>query len=352
MELTAQYIADFLGGTVEGNKNEQIHGISKIEEGAKGTLSFLANPKYAQYIYTTQASIVIVNSDFTPEKEFSCTLIRVENAYEAIANLLQQFNQASAPIGIEEPAFIHKTAQIGENIYIGAFAYIGENAKIGNNTKIFPNVYIGPNTTIGNDCTIYPGVAVYYNCYIGNNCIIHSGAVIGSDGFGFAPKSEKIYEKIPQIGNVILEDCVEIGSNTTIDRATIGSTIIREGVKLDNLIQIAHNVDIGKHTVIAAQTGISGSTKLGKECMIGGQVGIVGHVSLADGIKIAAQSGVSNNIKKDGTVLQGSPAYDIRDYQKSYVIFRRLPELNTNINSLEKRITELQKELQELKKTK
>jgi UDP-3-O-[3-hydroxymyristoyl] glucosamine N-acyltransferase len=343
MEFTAQQIAELLGGTVEGNPQIKVSNLAKIEEGLPGTLTFLANPKYEEFIYTTNASLVIVNDNFVPEKPISATLVRVKDAYKSFAKLLDTYNQIlHNRIGIESPNFIAKTASIGENIYVGAFVYIGEKAVIGNNVKLYPGVYIGDNAMVGDGTILFPGVKVYADCQIGKNCRIHAGVVVGADGFGFAPQDDSNYLKVAQIGNVIIEDHVEIGSNTTIDRATLGSTIIRKGVKLDNLIQVAHNVEIGEHTVIAAQTGIAGSTKIGKFCMIGGQVGIVGHLVIADKVKIAAQSGIGTSILNEGDILQGSPAYFIGDYKKSYIGFRKLPELQNRIEELEKLVKELQ----------
>ncbi|PLX11747.1 MAG: UDP-3-O-(3-hydroxymyristoyl)glucosamine N-acyltransferase, partial [Marinilabiliales bacterium] len=313
-----------------------------------GTISFLANPKYVKYIYETKASAVIVSDDFVPEQEVSCTLIKVDNPYQSLAILLQEYQKLKmVHPGREEPVYIDESAQIGKDLYLGAFAYIGKNAKIGNNVKIYPHCYIGQGAEIGDDTILYSGVKVYDDCKIGKECIVHSGTIVGSDGFGFAPNSENNYQKVPQIGNVVIEDHVEIGSNTTIDRATMGSTIIRKGVKIDNLIQIAHNVEIGKNTVIAAQTGISGSTKLGERIMIGGQVGIIGHLKIADDVKIAAQSGVGKSIEKSGEIIQGSPAFQVGDYQKSYVVFRRLPEVRKQIIDLEKQLEELKKKLED-----
>lgn len=348
MEFTAKQIAQLIGGTIEGNPDAVVNKLSKIEEGEKGGLSFLANPQYTPYIYTTDASIVIVNKDFIPEKSLkdNCTLIRVENAYQAFTKLLEVYSKLQRDKkGIENGCYIDKSASIGADVYIAATAYIGANCKIGNNVKIYPQVYVGDNVEIGDNTTLFPGVKIYSDCKIGKDCMLHSGVVIGGDGFGFTPNSENNYHKVPQIGNVIIEDFVEIGANTTIDRATLGSTIIRKGVKLDNLIQIAHNVEIGENTVIAAQTGIAGSTKIGKDCMIGGQVGIVGHITIADKVKIAAQSGIGASITEEGLIVQGSPAFSIGDYKRSYVVFRNLPELNEKIKQLEKLIKEL-KELQ------
>jgi UDP-3-O-[3-hydroxymyristoyl] glucosamine N-acyltransferase len=342
MEFTAEDIAEFLKGTVEGDSKVKVTDVSKIEEGKSGTLSFLANPKYEHYIYNTQSSIVLVNNSFKAEKEINATLIRVEDAYQALAQLLEMYEQSKPQkTGIEEPSFVSKSAKLGEKIYIGAFAYIGSNVKIGNNVKIYPHTYVGDNVIIGDNCTLNSGVKVYEGCKIGAECIFHSGVVIGGDGFGFAPSSANDYKKVPQVGNVVIEDHVEIGANTCVDRATMGSTIIRKGVKLDNLIQVAHNVEIDENTVIAAQTGLAGSTKIGKNCMIGGQVGFAGHMSIADEVKIAAQSGLGKNIKKVGAVVQGSPAFDFGSYQKSYVLFKNLPKLREQIIELEKKVKSL-----------
>ncbi len=344
MIFTAGQIAALLKGKVEGNPEAQVNKLSKIEEGVPQSLSFLANPQYTPYLYTTDASVVIVSKDLVLEQavKSSCTLIRVEDPRQSFAKLLETYNQVkNNKTGIEEPSHISKTAKIGENVYIGAFAYIGENVKIGNNVKLYPNVFIGDNTVIGDNTIIFAGVRVYSESVIGAHCTIHSGVIIGGDGFGFAPNSENNYNKVPQIGNVVIEDHVEIGSNTTVDRATLGSTVIRKGVKLDNLIQVAHNVEIGENTVIAAQTGIAGSTKIGKNCLIGGQVGIVGHLTIADGVKIAAQSGIGQSITNPGEIVQGSPAFGIGDYKRSYVLFRSLPDLKNKISELEKALNEL-----------
>ncbi|MCW3076442.1 MAG: UDP-3-O-(3-hydroxymyristoyl)glucosamine N-acyltransferase [Bacteroidetes bacterium] len=342
MEFSAQQIAQLLNGTVEGDKNALVNNLSKIEEGLPKTLSFLSNPKYTPYIYTTDASIVIVNNSLVLDKPIksTCTLIRVDNAYESFAKLLAMYHEVKgSKTGIEQPSFIHQTAKLGTDCYIGAFAYIGQNVQIGNNVKIYPNVYVGDNCTIGDNTCIYPGVKIYHECKIGGHCTIHSNTVIGSDGFGFAPNSQgEAFAKVPQIGNVIIEDQVEIGSNSSIDRATMGSTILRKGVKLDNLVQIAHNVEVGENTVIAGLTGVAGSTKVGKNCMIAAQVGIVGHIKIADGVKIAGQSGIGNSIEKEGDIVQGSPAFSIGDYKRSYVLFRSLPKLNDRINDLTKKL--------------
>ena len=336
MKFTAQQIADILEGDVVGNPEEEVSKLSKIEEGEKGSLTFLSNPKYNPYLYTTNASIAIVNKSFVPEKDVTTTLIKVDNAYKSFSKLLEFYNEVkNNKSGIEQPSFISESSKIGNNEYIGAFTYIGENVVIGNNVKIFPNCYIGDNTTIGDNCVLFAGVKVYSETQIGNNCKIHSSSTIGSDGFGFAPDENGEYKAIPQIGNVIIEDNVDIGSGSTIDRATLGSTIIRKGVKLENQIQIAHNVEVGKNTVIAAQTGIAGSTKIGENCMIGGQVGIVGHLVIGNGVKIQAQSGITKNLK-DGDTVQGTPAFGYSDFNKSYVYFRNLPKIAATVNKLEK----------------
>ncbi len=342
MEFSARNIAEFLNGEIDGNPDVVVNNVSKIEEGKPGTLSFLANPQYTRYIYSTNASIVIVNKDFKPEKKIKSTLIRVDDAYQSFASLLEFYNQQKYDkTGIDKLSFVAESAEIGSDVYIGAFVYIDENVKIGNSVKIYPQVYISENVEIKDNTVLYSGVKIYSNCKIGANCILHSGVVVGSDGFGFAPEADKNYKKVPQVGNVIIEDNVEIGSNTTIDRATLGSTIIRKGVKIDNLIQIAHNVEIGENTVIAAQTGISGSTKIGKNCLIGGQVGIIGHLTIADEVKIAAQSGIGSSIKTKGEIVQGTPAYKFKNFQKSYVVFRQLPEIRKKIIDMEKEIEEL-----------
>ncbi|MFP4846787.1 UDP-3-O-(3-hydroxymyristoyl)glucosamine N-acyltransferase [Winogradskyella sp. PE311] len=338
MKFTAEQIAGILEGTIVGDPNIEVSQLSKIEEGKKGSLTFLANPKYKSFIYKTEASITIVNSDFESEEPLKTTLIKVEDAYGAFTKLLEYYNQIKLnKTGIEKSSFISDSAKIGETIYIGAFTYIGDNVIIGDNVKIFPNSYIGDNVSIGDNSIVFAGGKIYSDCIIGNNCVINSGAIIGADGFGFAPNEKGEYSKVPQIGNVILEDNVDIGAGTTIDRATLGSTIIRKGVKLDNQIQIAHNVEIGKNTVIAAQTGIAGSTKIGENCQIGGQVGIVGHITIGNNVRIQAQSGIGRHVK-DNEVLQGSPALTYGDYNKSYVYFKNLPKLVKTINELEKRV--------------
>lgn len=337
MVFTAGQIAGILDGEVQGNPEVAVHKLAKIEEGESGSLTFLANPKYTPYLYNTKASITIVNRDFVPEQKFTTTLIKVEDAYESFSKLLEYYNEVkNNKVGIESPIFKSDTANHGDNIYLGAFTYLGNHVSLGNNVKIYPNVYIGDNVKIGNDVTVFSGAKIYSETVIGNDCVIHSGAVLGADGFGFAPNQKGEFTRIPQIGNVIIEDNVDVGAGTTIDRATLGSTILRKGVKLDNQIQIAHNVEIGQHTVIAAQTGIAGSTKIGKYCMIGGQVGIVGHIVIGDHVKIQAQSGIGRNVK-DNEVLQGSPALNYGDYNKSYVHFKNLPRIINRLDNLEKK---------------
>ncbi len=336
MKFTAQQIADALQGTVDGDASVTVSTLSKIEEGKPGSLSFLANPAYEKYIYETNASLVIVNNNFKPEKKVSATLIRVNDAYMAFAQLLELYQQSKPQkTGISPKADIAPSASIGKNVYIGAFVVVGENSVVGDNCKIYPNTTLGDNVKVGNDTTLYAGVKIYDECIIGNSCTLHAGVVIGSDGFGFAPQQDSDFKKVPQIGNVVLEDKVEIGANTVIDRATMGPTVIKRGVKLDNLIQIAHNVVVGENTVIAAQTGIAGSTKIGKNCMFGGQVGIIGHLSIADEVKIAAQSGVGKTISEKGAILEGSPAFNARNFQKSYIHYRKLDSLVKRVNNLE-----------------
>jgi UDP-3-O-[3-hydroxymyristoyl] glucosamine N-acyltransferase len=343
MEFTAAQIAMLINGEVEGNAAIAVSSFGKIEEATAGQLSFLANPKYEEYLYSTEASIVIVNQTQELKKPVSATLIRVPDAYIAFATLLEKYQQLQQQqlTGIQQPSYIHPSAKIGEQVYIGVFTYIGEEVIIGKGSKIHPNVYIGDNTVIGENSVIQPGAKIYHNTVIGKNVIIHAGTVIGSDGFGFAPQPDGSYKKIPQLGNVIIEDDVEIGSNTTIDRATMGSTIIKSGAKLDNLLQIAHNVEIGSNAVIAAQAGVSGSTKIGNNVMIGGQAGIVGHIQIADGSKINAQSGVSKSIKTPNTVVTGSPAYDYTAALRSQALARNLPELENRVKALEKLLQEL-----------
>lgn len=344
MEFTAKQIADFLQGEVEGNPDVKVNNFAKIEEGKPGTLAFLSNPKYTHYIYDTKADIVLVNADFKAEKEIKATLIRVANSYEALAKLLELVEKSKpTKVGIEPMSYVASSAKIGKEVYVAGFAYVGENVVVGDNSKVFPHVFIGENVVIGNNVTLYSGVKIYAGCKIGDNSIIHAGAVIGSDGFGFAPQADSSYHKIPQMGNVVIEKNVEIGANTVIDRAVMDSTIIREGVKLDNLIQIAHNVEIGKHTVIASQSGVSGSTKIGKNCVFGGQVGLAGHLKVGNNVKLGAQSGIMKNLKENSELI-GSPAIPIRDWYKSSVIFGKLPEMYREIAQLKKEINELKDE--------
>jgi UDP-3-O-[3-hydroxymyristoyl] glucosamine N-acyltransferase len=343
MLFTAAQIAMIINGTVEGDPDAGVGSFGKIEEAQEGQLAFLANPKYEDYLYTTKASIVIVNEALVLKQPIAATLLRVKDAYSAFATLLDKYQQIQTQqlSGIQEPAYIHATAKMGENVFVGAFAYIGENVIIANGVKIFPNAFIGNNVIIGKDSIIHPGVKIYHDCVIGSAVTIHAGTVIGSDGFGYAPQADGSLKKVPQIGNVVIEDGVEIGANTTIDRATIGSTLIRSGAKLDNLLQIAHNVEIGNNSVIAAQSGVSGSTKIGKNVMIGGQVGIVGHIQIADGSKINAQSGVSKSLKTPNSAVTGSPAYDYTSALRSQAISRNLPELEKRIIELEKLVKAL-----------
>jgi UDP-3-O-[3-hydroxymyristoyl] glucosamine N-acyltransferase len=343
MQFTAQQIALIVSGTIEGNPDTTVSSFGKIEEATAGQLSFLANPKYNDYLYTTKASLIIVSESLQLQKNVTATLVRVKDAYTAFATLLTTYQnlKAQQKKGIETPSYIASSATLGTDVYIGAFAYIGEKVNIGNNTKIFPGAYIAENVRIGNNSTIHAGVKIYEDCVIGDDVIIHAGTVIGSDGFGFAPQPDGSYQKVPQIGNVLIEDQVEIGANTTIDRATMGSTIIKKGVKLDNLIQIAHNVEIGSQTVIAAQTGISGSTKLGQKIMIGGQAGIAGHLTIANGVKIAGGAGVTKNLDGEGKSYAGFPAEDAKQSLKTQVYTRQLPELEKRVKELEKLVTQL-----------
>lgn len=343
MQFTAQQIALLVSGTIEGNPDTTVTSFGKIEEAVAGQLSFLANPKYQDYLYTTKASLVIVNENLQLQKNIMATLVRVKDAYSAFATLLTTYQnlKAQQKKGIETPSHIASSATLGTDVFVGAFAYIGEKVTIGNNTKIFPGAYIAENVSIGNNTTIHAGVKIYEDCIIGNDVVIHAGTVIGSDGFGFAPQPDGSYQKVPQIGNVIIEDQVEIGANTTIDRATMGSTIIKKGVKLDNLIQIAHNVEIGSQTVIAAQTGISGSTKLGQKIMIGGQAGIAGHLTIANGVKIAGGAGVTKSLDGEGKSYAGFPAEDAKQSLKAQVYTRQLPELEKRVKELEKLLSEL-----------
>jgi UDP-3-O-[3-hydroxymyristoyl] glucosamine N-acyltransferase len=342
MQFTAQQLVHILQGKLEGDPDIAIHTLAKIEEAQEGALSFIANPKYEEFLYRTKASVVIVNENLEVMQPVSCTLIRVKDAYSGFALLLEKYSElANAKKGIEEPNYIHPSAKLGEHIYVGAFVYIGANAVIGNHVQIHPGSFIGDNVIIKDNTIVHASVKIYHDCIVGNKVIIHAGTVIGSDGFGFAPQQDGSYKKIPQIGNVVIEDNVEIGANTTIDRATMGSTIIHSGVKLDNLIQIAHNVEIGANTAIAAQTGVSGSTKIGKNCVIGGQVGIVGHIQIADGTKINAQSGLSKSVTMPNSALAGSPAFDYKSSLKSQAIFRNLPDLEKRLKELEEMMRHL-----------
>lgn len=346
MEFTAEQIAGILKGDVVGDAQATVTGLAKIEEGTPKSLSFLANPKYEEHIYTTASTICIVNRTFSPTKTLpsTLTLVKVDDAHACFAKLLEVYDQMTKKQPqIEQPSFIAASASFGEGLYLGAFAYIGEGAKIGKNATIYPQAYIGDNVTIGDNCTVHPGAKIYQDCVIGNNCTIHAGTVIGADGFGFVPDEKGVFSKIPQIGNVVIEDDVEIGSNTTIDRATLGSTFIRKGVKLDNLIQIAHNVDVGQHSAMAAQAGVAGSAKIGKHVMVGGQAGISGHITIADQTKIVAQSGIPGSVKKAET-LMGSPGIPMEDFKKSYFGFRKLPYILTKLQELEQKIKSLTKE--------
>ncbi len=346
MDFKATDIARFLNGEIIGNEEIKVSNVSKIEEGKPGTLAFLSNMKYENYIYSTKASIVLVNRNFVPKEKIEATLIKVDDAYQAFASLLELYNQAMSALktGIEQPSYIDQSAVVGENIYLGAFAYLGKNSKVGNNCKIYPQVYIGDNVTIGDDCIFYAGAKVYTNSVIGNRCIVHSGAVIGSDGFGFAPLEDGTYKKIPQIGNTIIEDDVEIGANTTIDCATMGSTIVKKGAKIDNLIQIAHNCEIGENTVMAAQVGLAGSTKVGKNCKFGGQVGLAGHLSIGDNVFIGAQSGVAKSVTGNQIIL-GSPAIEIKEAIKAITVYKNLPKLREEVIQLQKELNNLKKQI-------
>jgi UDP-3-O-[3-hydroxymyristoyl] glucosamine N-acyltransferase len=345
MQFTARQISELLNGTLEGDEKVQVGELSKIEDGKAGSLCFLSNPKYENFLYGTEASVVIVKEDFVPTEPVKCTLIKVKDPYSAFTILLEKYNevmnQLTDELGIEQPCFIHPTAKLGKNVFVAAFSYIAENVVIGDNTKIHTQVFVGSDTVIGENCLLYPGVKVYNRSFLGNQVIIHSNTVIGSDGFGFAPQPDGTYSKIPQIGNVVIEDDVEIGSNTTIDRATMGSTFIRKGVKLDNLIQIAHNAEVGANSVVAAQSGISGSTKLGGQSVIGGQVGIAGHLTLAKGTQIGAQAGINFSTTEENKQWHGSPAQPLRDWMRSSVIFKQLPAVEKRISKLEAKIAEL-----------
>jgi UDP-3-O-[3-hydroxymyristoyl] glucosamine N-acyltransferase len=343
MQFTAAQIAMIINGKVEGNPDALVHSFGKIEEAQAGQLSFLANPKYEEYLYRTKATLVIINDSQELKEPVSATLIRVADAYSSFATLLAKYQEMATQklTGIQEPSYISKSAKIGQQVYIGAFSYLGENVVLGNNVKIFPNVFLGDNVTINDNTMVHPGVKIYHDCVIGKNVTIHAGTVVGSDGFGFAPQADGSFKKVPQIGNVVVEDFVEIGANATIDRATIGSTLIKSGAKLDNLIQVAHNVEVGNNTVIAAQAGVSGSTKIGNNVMIGGQAGIVGHIQIADGSKINAQSGVSKSIKTPNAAVTGSPAFEYTSALRSQAVSRKLPELEKRIKELESLVKQL-----------
>lgn len=344
MEFSAKQIAEYIQGTIVGDENATVHTFAKIEEGIPGAISFLSNPKYTHYIYDTQSSIVLVNKDFIPEKEIKATLIKVDNAYESLAKLLNLYEMSKPKkTGIDSLAYIAPTAKIGQNVYIAPFAYVGDGAEIGDNTSLHPHATVESGAKVGNNCILYPHATLYHDCRVGNNCILHAGSVVGADGFGFAPSPEG-YEKIPQIGIAILEDDVEIGANTCVDRATMGATIVRKGVKLDNLIQIAHNVEVGSHTVMASQVGIAGSTKVGEWCMFGGQVGLAGHIKVGDKVNCGAQAGIANNIKSGSTIM-GSPAFEVKGFMKSSAAFKKLPEMYLELNALKKELEELKKQI-------
>ena len=347
MQFTAEQIAAFLGGEIVGDERVSVSNLAKIEEGTPGTITFLSNPLYTQYIYTTQASIALVRRDFVPEKAVTPTLIKVDDPYTCLTRLLELVEQARGQkSGVEEPTHIALSAQVADDAYVGAFTYIGERAVVGVGCKLYPQVYIGDDVVIGKNVTLYPGVKVYHGCRIGDNCIVHAGSVIGSDGFGFAPQADGSYKKIPQIGIVILEDNVELGATTTIDRATMGATIIRRGVKLDNLVQIAHNVEVGENTVMAAQVGVAGSTKIGSQCMFGGQVGIAGHRHVGNRVVIGAQSGIPNDVK-DGMEVMGYPAVPKVEFARQTVHIKRLAQLNQTVKALQQQIDELKKQMQD-----
>ncbi|MGM0463291.1 MAG: UDP-3-O-(3-hydroxymyristoyl)glucosamine N-acyltransferase [Bacteroidota bacterium] len=336
MKFTAEQIAQYINGVVEGDPGVTVRSVARIEEGHEGALSFLSNMSYEKYIYDTGSSVVIVDKDFKPSSPVKATLVRVDNAYEAFAALLTLYEQSKPrKTGVHPRAVIEDSASIGEDVYIGPMAYIGENVVLGDGCSVYPNASIGDNCRLGDGTAVYPGVTVYHDCIIGSNCNIHAGSVIGSDGFGFAPQSDQNYRKIPQLGNVIIEDNVEIGANVVIDRATMGSTLVKRGVKLDNLIQVAHNVEIGENTVMAAQSGVAGSTKIGRNCMFGGQVGVTGHVKIADGTRAAAQTGIGGPVRKENTTLYGSPGFEYKKYQQSYIVFRKLPDLKLRVDRLE-----------------
>jgi UDP-3-O-[3-hydroxymyristoyl] glucosamine N-acyltransferase len=343
-------IATHISGTIEGDETTSVNGFSKIEEGKEGDISFLANPKYEDHLYATKASIVVVSNVLELRQTVKPTLIRVSDPYASFAKLMRYYQNLLSTnlVGIEQPSFVHPSAQIGKNVYIAAFTYVGENVVIGDNVKLYPHTFLGNGVTVGDNTTIFAGVKIYHLCSIGNHVLIHAGTVIGSDGFGFAPQSDGIYKKVPQLGNVTVEDYVEIGANVCIDRATMGSTTIKMGTKLDNLVQIAHNVEVGQNTVVAAQAGISGSTKIGNHVTIGGQAGIVGHIQIADGAKINGQSGISKSIREKDTTVTGSPAFEFSSAMRSQAIFRRLPDLDKKIKELENLVEIMLKEKEEL----
>lgn len=342
MKFTATQIAELLGGRVEGNPNAEVWNVAKIEEGAPGMLSFLANPKYTHFLYVTQSSVVIVNEDFEPTEPVSATLIRVQDAYASFAKLLAIYDQMTQnKQGVSSLAFVSPTAQCGDNLYLGEFVFVGEHAKIGSNVKLYPQVYVGDGCIIGDNTVLYPGVKLYRNTVIGKNCILHAGAVLGADGFGFAPQPDGHYEKIPQVGNVVVDDNVEIGANTTIDRSTMGATHVCKGVKLDNLIHLAHNTVVGENSALAAQVGVSGSTHLGKNCVVGGQSGFVGHISIADGSKFGGQSGIMGSIREENQQFMGTPIQPLRQYLVSNARFRHIDEMARKIDALEKELKEL-----------
>ncbi|MCR5013594.1 MAG: UDP-3-O-(3-hydroxymyristoyl)glucosamine N-acyltransferase [Bacteroidales bacterium] len=346
MKFTASQIAALLSGTVEGDPNKEVWNVAKIEEGSPGMLSFLANPKYTPYIYTTQSSVVIVNNDFEAKEPVAATLIRVADAYASFAKLLAFYDEMSnKKEGVSSLAFVSSTAQCGANMYLGEFAFIGEHAVLGNNVKVYPQVYVGDGCVIGDDTVLYPGVRLYRNTVVGKRCIVHAGAVLGADGFGFAPQEDGHYEKIPQVGNVVVDDDVEIGANTTIDRSTMGSTHIHRGVKLDNLVHLAHNVEVGEHTALAAQVGVSGSTHLGKHCVVGGQSGFVGHLHIADGSKFGGQCGIMGSIKEENQEFMGTPIQPLREYLRSNARFRHIDEMARKIDALEKELSDLKSKL-------
>ncbi len=345
MEFSAKQIAEFIQGTVVGDENATVHTFAKIEEGVPGAISFLSNPKYTHYIYSTQSSIVLVNKDFQPESEVKATLIKVDNAYESVAKLLTLYEMSKPKkTGIDSLAYIAPTAKIGKDVYIAPFAYIGDGAVIGDNTAIHPHATVCEHATVGNGCILYPNVTVYHDCKIGNRCILHAGCVIGADGFGFAPTPQG-YEKIPQIGIVMVEDDVEIGANTCVDRSTMGATVIHKGVKLDNLIQIAHNVEVGSNTVMASQVGIAGSTKVGEWCMFGGQVGIAGHIRVGNHVNVGAQSGIPSTVKGENITIMGSPAIDARQFFKSSAVYKKLPDMYLELDKLQKEVQALKEQI-------